>query len=211
VFFLSGSQAGKARTVTGYGDCAVEFASLTDAVAEGDAYAIMRGVYPWTQVLAAARMALSNTHVNAEDKTLVADGKALEYSLPSGVYNVKRLEVERAGRAGRLVSNHWREVMGKIRFDAGYAPYAGDTICLTYRKPHDLLTGAASEINAEIDLDWLSYKTADNLLWWALGTYGATQGYHIEERINRVMTALKGKNARRDAPDIMAHTAGGWI
>jgi hypothetical protein len=45
-----------------------------------------------------------------------------------------------------------------------------------------------------------------------MGVYGQAQEYRIEERMNKVMTALKGKSPRRDAPDIQLNTSSiyGW-
>lgn len=130
--------------------------------------------------------------------------------MPAGVYNIKDVRFQR-GNLIRLASHHWREVNGLLRFDPWFAPVANDVISIVYRKKHDDLINYASIINNEIDTEWLTYKTAENLLWWALGVYGSNAEFHIEERMNRIMTALKGRTARRDGPDIVLKTAGVYI
>lgn len=182
----------------------------TTAGVAGPRYAVIRGVYPWTQVLSAIQEALDMTHVTGVDSTLLGDGETINFTLPAGVYNLKIIRFTR-DTTSWLVSNHWREFGGQLRFDPYYAPVDGDTIDIVYRKPHDAITAYSTTINAEIDTDWLTYKTAENLLWWALGNYGSSAEYRIEERMNRVMAALKGKAARRDGPDIVLKTSGVYI
>lgn len=211
VFFLSGTHAGKAAAVGGYANNRLTFASLgAAAVGVGDRYAVMRGAYPLNQLLSGIQQALEMTHVIGEDETLSGDGETLEFALPAGVYDIKRVTFKR-DEFTYLASNHWREMSGKLRFDSGYAPVNGDVMRIVYRKAHDAIAAHTTVINNEIDTDWLTYKAAENLLWWALGVYGSTAEYKIEERMNRVMTMLKGRAARRDGPDIVMQTAGVYI
>jgi len=210
VFILSGTHEGKVAAVTGYASNRLTFSSLGSAIAAGVRYAVMRGVYPWEQILTSMETALSWTHVTDVDNTLEGDGETLEFTLPTGVYNVKGVQFLRDGKT-YLASNHWREINGVLRFDPYYAPADDDVITVIYRKAHDTLTSYSVEINSEINTDWLVYKTAEDLLWWALGTYNSAQEYRIEERMNRVMAELKTKTARRDGPDIVLRTAGIYI
>ena len=63
-------------------------------------------------------------------------------------------------------------------------------------------------INNEINVEWLKWAAAQELLWWGVSMYGQQVEYRIEERMNKVMAMLKGKTPRRE-PDIIIHTAGG--
>jgi len=182
----------------------------TTAGVAGPRYAVMRGVYPWAQVMSAMQQALDMTHVTGIDSTLLGDGETIDFDLPAGVYNLKGVTFTRDAYT-RLASNHWKEFNGQLRFDPYYAPVDGDTINIIYRKPHDAITSYSTTINTEIDQDWLTYKTAENLLWWALGVYSSSAEHKIEERMNRVMAALKGRTARRDGPDIVLKTSGVYI
>jgi hypothetical protein len=82
-----------------------------------------------------------------------------------------------------------------------------DVINIVYRAVHPDLALYSDTISNEINLEWLKYKAAEQLLWWGIGMYGQAQEYRIEERMNKILTALKGKAPRRDAPDIMVNTA----
>jgi hypothetical protein len=207
LFIKSGTHTGKALPILGYSSSKVTFTSLgLVPVAVNDRYALMRGVYPWNQIVTAIVQALDSTHVTGTDATLTGDGSTLEFTIPTGVYNIKRVEFIRDS-AERLVSNHWREVSGKLRFDYGYAPFADDVINIVYRAVHPDLALYSDTISNEINLEWLKYKAAEQLLWWGIGMYGQAQEYRIEERMNKILTALKGKAPRRDAPDIMVNTA----
>lgn len=212
VFFLSGAGAGKAAVITGYAGNRLTFASLgANPIAAGDRYAVMRGAYPLAQILSAMTQALDVTHVTGVASALRGDGETLEFTLPAEVRDVKGVEFEdiAAANSGRKISSHWQETSaGKLRFDYGYAPEDGYAIHVYYRKPHDEISAYSTEINAEIDTNWLTHKTAENLLWWGLGIYGNSLEYRIEERMNRMITALKGKAARRGGPDIIFKTAG---
>jgi hypothetical protein len=212
LFIRSGTHSGKVLAVTGYAASKLTFASLgATPIAAATRYAVMRGAYPFYQIITAIMQALDtpSAHVTGEDYALVGDGETLEFTLPAGVYNVKRVQFERAAYGiERMHSTHWREINGKLRFDDGYPPVDDDIIHVYYRKAHTELTTYSDIISDEINTEWLRYKAAEQLLWWGIGVYGGSQEYRLEERMNKVMTALKGKQARRDGPDIVVHTAG---
>lgn len=206
LFIKSGTHLGKALYVTGYDNHTLTFATQTGAIVSGDRFAVMRGIYPFNQIVTAVNQALEFTHVNAEDATLIGDGATLEFTLPTGVFNVKRVQFGRNTEI--LTSNHWRETGTKLRFDYGYAPVDGDTIRIVYRSLHNELSASSDVISNEIDREWLKFKAAEQLLWWGVSVYGNVPEYRIEEKMNKVIAALKGKQPRRDAPDIVMNTGG---
>jgi hypothetical protein len=181
----------------------------TTAGVAGPEYSVIRAAYPWRQIVSNIRQALDETHVTGDDDTLIGDGETLEFTLPTGVYDIKRVEFERVAWEERLPSHHWKEINGAIRFDYGYAPVDDDVIHLIYRDQHPALSTYATVISDEINLEWLKFKAAEKLLIWGLGQYRKDPEYMIEERMNIVLNNLRGKSPRRDAPEIMMHTAGG--
>jgi hypothetical protein len=180
----------------------------TTAGVAGPRYALARGLFPWEQVVAKLQSALDETWVTGEDATLTGDGETLDFALPTGVYDVKEVRLERAGRVDLALSTHWHEGNGGLRFDYGYAPYDGDVLHLFYRARHDELTGYATEIHTEIDRDWLALTAARELLMWGAEQYGAKGEMMIEDKLNMVLARLKGRTARF-FPDVMIKTAGG--
>lgn len=213
LWILSGTHTGKVFAITDFATTSgtVTFASVTGAIAAGVRYAICRSAYPWDQVVSAVQRALESTWVTGIDSTLDGDGETLEFTLPAGVYDVKKVEFENAAIAnsGYKISTHWRETSdGKLRFDYGYAPADGYTIHVYYRKLHDTITDYTTTISNEINAEWLKWTAAKELLWWGVTMHGQQVEYRIEERMNKVMANLQGRLPRRE-PDIMIRTAGG--
>jgi hypothetical protein len=179
----------------------------TTAGVAGPRYAVMRGVYPWQQIVTAINQALESTYIDGFDQTLIGDGETVEFTMPTGVYDIKRVESLRDSELVS-VSNHWREVNGKLRFDYGYAPVDADVINIVYKDQHAVLDTYEDTISSEINVEWLKYKAAEQLLWWGVNVYGNIPEYRIEEKMNKVLAMLKGKQPRRDGPDIILHTGG---
>jgi hypothetical protein len=218
LWIRSGTQANKILAITDFatttGLCT--FASLggVNTIAAADRYAIARASYPWDQIVSAIERALASTWVTGLDSTLTGatggDGTTLEFTLPTGVYDVKRVELQDSSDATseKRVSTHWRETHnGKLRFDYGYSPYDGDTIHIYYRDQHPDLTAYTVTISNEINVEWLKWASAQELLWWGVSQYGSQVEYRIEERMNKVIAMLKGKTPRR-SPDIILHSGG---
>lgn len=182
----------------------------TTAGVAGPRYAVVKGAFPYEQILAAIQTALSEekAYVMGEDDSLVGDGETLVFALPAGVSNVKKVKFERASVEGLLPSTHWHEEMGSLRFDDGCAPVSGDIMHVYYRKPHDEITGYDVTISNEIDREWLVLSSARELLFWAYGVYAKSSEYMIEDRLNKVLNQLKGKTARRTM-DVIVKTSGG--
>lgn len=212
IWILSGTHAGKVFAITDFVQSTgtVTFAAVTGAIAAGVRYAIARNAYPWDQVVSAIQSALDTTYITALDSTLTGDGQTLEFTLPSGVFDVLRIETEDTADAhsGKYPAHHWREIHnGKIRFDFGYAPDDDYTIHVYYKSYHPELTDYTTTINNEIDVEWLRYKAAQELLWWGVTMYGQQVEYRIEERMNKVMLGLQRRTARRGI-DITMSTPG---
>lgn len=184
-------------------------AAQTTAGVAGPRYTVVRGAYPWEQILGAMMSALDETYVEDDDGTLEGDGETLEFTLPVGVSDIKRVEYVRDGYEDRLKCNHWQEVGGKLRFDYGHAPYDGDAIHVISRITHPEISAYSTAINDEINPDWLALATARELLFWGASIYQKDAAYMIEERLNKVLAALKGRHPRREGADIMIKTAGG--
>lgn len=181
----------------------------TTAGVAGPRYAVIRSTYPWSVIVSKIQDALDETYVTGEDYSLVGDGTTLEFTLPTGVKDVKYVEIEDTSIPRRSISTHCRERLGKLRFDYGYAPEDDYVIHVFYKKTHDELTAYSTTISDEIDLEWLRYKAAEQLLWWAHNEYKGNPELGIDERMTKVVNALKGRYPRRDGPDFVIHTAGG--
>jgi hypothetical protein len=208
LWIQSGTNSGKVLTVTGNPSNKLNFAAITDSIAAGDRYSVARPIYPYNQIVSAIHQALDETYVEGEDATLTGDGTTLEFTLPSGVWDIKKVRIEHASYPEEnYFSAHWKEQGGKIKFDYGYAPDDDYSIRLYFRDQHPQLTAATSEIDAEIDTNWLKYKASEALLLWGMGVYKAAAEYRIEERMNLVLARLKTLSPRRGGPDMIVRSA----
>ena len=111
----------------------------------------------------------------------VADQEA--YALPSGVYNVKRVEIATSTSTPYyyIKHHHWTEKDGYIYFDTGFElPDAGYLIRLTYEVPSAELTTDAGTISNYIHPDLLKWEAAVNAYMWKQPNMG--EGSSILER-----------------------------
>ena len=208
LWIKSGTHADKVFTVTDFtAGGTVTFALVTGAIVAGVRYAIIRNTYPFDQIMSAIQRALDSTFTIDSDGTLSGDGTTLVFTLPAGVSNVIRVEMQdSSGR--RNTSNHVRELHnGTLRFDYGFAPNDGDVLVVYYKTPHPELVDYSTVIKDEINLDWLKHRAAVELLYWGVGMYGGQAEYRIEERMNKIMLGLKFKAPRR-SETVTIHTAG---
>lgn len=205
----SGTYAGQVISISSHYGNKVNWATaLAGAPATGTLFTIAPRVYPYTSIRAAIMRALYDTYVEAEDDTLVGDGETLEFTLPTGVFEVKKVRIQRATDATDFYySAHWHVKNGKIKFDFGYAPEDDYEVVLIHKTQHDLLSTYDDRIDNEIDYNWLKYQAAKYLLDYGMGKYGSQSEYRIEERMNFVMDALRGKSPRNSI-DVQIRSAG---
>lgn len=211
LWLLSGDNAGTYKTVSSHYNNTLSFTALTSTIANGDRYAVTRPIYPHAQIVNAIMQALWETHIESEDHTLEGDGETLVFSLPSGVSNIKRVytyDPDETTGESKSPSHHYRETHGEIKFDYGYAPDDGYLISIVYKDEHPDLTEPDDTLNTEIDEKWLRYKAAEMLLLWGLATYHGLVEYHIEDRMNVVLSRLSKLTARHDTPSFQITTAG---
>lgn len=209
----SGTHARKILSVTGHYSNKLTFATPGTAIQAGDRYTVARDIYPYQRIKSAINTVLQETHIEAKDSTLEGDGETLSFTLPDGVWDVKRVYFTDPGNpTEEKISTHWKEqytgTTRKLKFDYGCQPNDGYTINVIYRDQHPELTTYSSEINAEINTEWLKYKSAESLLLWAVGKYQTQSEYRVEERMNMVLERLKRMSARMGGPDVIVKTAG---
>jgi hypothetical protein len=181
----------------------------TTASIAGPRYTLIRGAYPWDQLIGSLNTAFDdeNSFVTHEDETLTGDGSTKEFTLPAGVSRIYAVRFKRSSDASyHPPSSHWSERNGKLVF--AYAPFRGDTLHIFYRKHHDDVSLYSDTIHIEINTEWLALATAKELLFWGAQQYGKKSEYMIEERLNNVLNALKGMQPRIGGPDVMITTAG---
>lgn len=156
IFFLSGANAGRSRVITGWSDITktFTFAALPDAVQAGDLYAATDVRYPRAALVAALNAALTEIgRVEVIDETTTGVADELEYNLPSGVTDVRRVSI-----AGKVNLN-WQVNAGVLEFDDGFGPAEDDVIRIYHVAPHADVSADSDIISPTIPPDRAIWTT----------------------------------------------------
>lgn len=182
IFFLTGTNAGKYTMVTDYDGTTGTFTfSTMAAVVSGvlyEACALSSGANMY-DIITAINQALFElgdipTLIDYDDdNTLISDTDAEEYTLPTGVQNVRKMWVAGATSSPYKWKNftHFSENDGMLHIPYQYTGYLGDgyPLRLKYYAAHDTLDTYEDEVNPNVNKQWLTYAASVNLLR-SLGT-----------------------------------------
>ena len=213
IFFLSGTHAGKYAVVTNFTQGIVTFATMGTSVGTAR-YAIIDRTFPINDILKSINAALQDdaAKVTGTDETLTGDGSTVEFTLPTGISDVKEVEfVNTSANPDYVTKNfHWNERNGKLIFDpnpglisttgsylSAYAPPNGDTIRIIYRKPHDEVTTYSDVIDTELNETWLKLRAAEEALKWVIRTRGENPTQRYAEFLQDVRNSLQKTRAMR--------------
>ena len=166
IWFLSGTNDELSRAITNWANATgtFTFAAVSAKTEAGDDYAV--SPIDWSrdeliEAINAARQTIGG--VPAEDESLVTVADQMDYDLPSGIYNVKRVEEAMATSSPYLYvpHSHWEEIGGKISFDEETQPKTTDyKIRLTYQVPPTDLTTDTGAISNYVHIDMLKWIAA---------------------------------------------------
>jgi hypothetical protein len=166
-WILSGANAGKCGAIKNVSGGAVTLdVALPGAVVAGDQYAIAVKDFPLKLLRMAVNAILSTYPIAKFDETLVANVQIEDYTLPTGVSDVRRMEIASNDTAPYSfeVVHRWREYPGKITY---YGDYCGDDagkkIRLTYVGHHGEINDA-DEINNAVNPNYL--RAAASVVLW---------------------------------------------
>ena len=178
IWITSGTHIGKSRDITSWDlpTFTFTFPTLTTAVAAGVTYAVAGSDYPREKLIQALNLGILKLNgVIKLDETLTVVPYQEEYTLPTGVTDIKRIEIAQFATAPYYFSPnlYWEVVEGKIRFDPGAAPDQGYTMRIFHNVlPADLVNDA-DVIDAQIPRKY----------WFAAGAY-----YALKARIAHTKT-----------------------
>lgn len=137
--------------------------TLTSAIEAGDMYAVAPGKFDKIQLKQAILRSLREVRVPAVNTELVTVNDQGEYTLPDGVSNILKVEIE-GYEDHYWTSHHWHEHNGTLYFTEGFFPdYDGNTIRIWYETSYGDIAEDA-DINPAINLDWLKWSAAA-FLW----------------------------------------------
>lgn len=213
LWLKSGDLARTAVMVDGHANQRLTFEALDEAIVSGVRYSVTHGAFPLEQMYGAIQTALDETWVTGHDESLTGDGETLRFTLPVGVREIKEIWFERASENDRRgILTHWDvdHTTGELVFEDGYPPRDADVLHVYHKTRHDEVVDYTTEIHAEINQHWLTLAAARELLFWGRAMYGDKRPtLMIDDRLNKILNALKGKRARLGLPEVMMKTAGG--
>ena len=200
LWFITGDLAGKTAVVTDWTQSSKTFTFATQTAAPGASkrYAFLDKDYPRDVLRQAVNMALQTIGGVPDIYTLstfVTVANQEDYTLPAGVYNVKKVEIATSTTTPYYYAPHyhWREIDGLIKFDTNTAPTsAGYLIRLTYVVQPGELDDDTDTISDYIHPDRLKWTAAVNALLWKLPTMGeqsqaVTQKLQMATQMERMM------------------------
>lgn len=161
LWVLSGTNSGLCQVIKSFNESTLTLpATLTAAIAAGNTYAIATSEYPKHKLKQAVLTILRYAPILKTDDSLDVLANTEEYSLPSGVSNIKRVEV--AGSTSspyQFTPNHfWKEWNGKVVFESGKEPSeTGYPIRLWYEGEHGEIAESGS-ILTSVDKEWLIWS-----------------------------------------------------
>lgn len=173
LWITSGTHSGKSRKITDWALSGTTFTipTTTTAAGAGVTYSVIDGNWPQDKLVEFINRALVEIgDVPQDDASLTTVAEQEEYTLPSGVYNVRQVEIARelaAPYAYQQQYGNWYERDGVLRFATGREPQEDDyLIRLTYMAPHAALTADTGTVSQYIHPDLLVWTAAVHAWRW---------------------------------------------
>jgi len=139
IWLLSGTNhAGLTLKVKTFGEGTFTFYNtLSNAVVAGIKYAAVNNQFTFDQLLEAVNYALGSRKSMMLDTTLTGTGTQEEFDLPSGVSDVRRVEIAKSTSEpyGYARSYYWQEIYGHLMFYSN-VPASGMPIRIWYAGYH---------------------------------------------------------------------------
>ncbi len=139
--------------------------TLTDAIVAGDEYGLVQPKFNLNLLKQAANNAITSDRALNTDETLVVVADQEAYILPTGVGNVKRVEIANNSAApyDYEINYYWHEANGKLYFDVDKLPSdVGNKIRVWYMGLRSALAVTA-ELPEDITYEWALWQTVVNL------------------------------------------------
>jgi len=173
LWITSGTHSGKSRKITDWALSGTTFTipTTTTAAGSGVSYAVIDGNWPQDKLVEFVNRALVEIgDVPQTDASLTTTATLEAYALPTGVYNVRQVEIASELDTPYYYQHQhgtWVEREGTLYFASGREPQEDDfLIRLTYMAPHAALTTDATTISDYIHADLLVWTAAVHAWRW---------------------------------------------
>ena len=176
IWITSGTDNGKSRKITDWALSGTTFTvpTLTDAPGSGASYSVIHGDWPQDKLWEFINRALTEIgDIPNYDTTLTTVANQEEYTLPSGVLDVRNVEVAASTAAPYSYQPYhgvWSvTTAGKLKFRTGREPdTTGYTIRLTYVDEHAALTADSGVVSSYVHINRLIWSAAIHAWNWRI-------------------------------------------
>jgi len=176
LWMTSGTDLGKSRKITDWALSGTTFTvpTMTSAPGSGAAYSVITADWPQDKLWDFINEALQDMgDVPVQDSTLTTVADQEQYTLPSGVYDVRLVEVATSKTAPYDYQPYhgvWKEIpSGKLEFATGREPVdTGYLIRLTYMGVHAAFTADTSAVSTYIHINRLKWAAAVHAWRWRI-------------------------------------------
>ena len=210
LWILSGTYSGSVLEVTASSQAnkRLTFAALATAIVAGVKYLVSHPDFPYQELVRAVNLALDEIGKTvAIDATLAGVSGTYVYTLPTGVFNLVKVELVRDSIP--YLCSHCTERNGTLIFDTGYSPQDGDVIRLHWLKAHANLSVSTDAVDDDIDIEYLTWTAAIYALRWGLAQYQKDPQRNVAEWLNEALGRQeKAKKSNRGVPEVMVRTSG---
>jgi hypothetical protein len=212
IWIMSGTQVGACLKIKSFsGNTITFFDTLSGAIVAGVEYYVFPPEYAMDELRHAIQIALNELgDIVDSDDTLTTDPDDEYYALPSGVYNIFRVEIATsdADPYGYYPNYYWKELNGNLHFLAGKKPGTdGFKIRLWYKAPHASVFEYSDTISDSVDRSWLSWAGVAGVLRNSIAVTGKDKAINID-LLNQAMMReqdLRNRQNRKNmvivAPD----------
>jgi hypothetical protein len=174
IWFKNGSFAGKYRVITDFIASADTFffSALSGSTMPGTGIAVMRGDWPVDKLVAFINQGIADIGLLPQvNESLTTTANQERYTLPGGVYNVKKVAISVPSSSPVVYAPHWdwEELSGKLCFAPGTFPQDdGCTIRINYIARPAILSADSDTINDLIHPERLLWAAAVHAWRWRM-------------------------------------------
>jgi hypothetical protein len=191
LWIMSGTQIGSCVRIASYVDNTMTFSALSGAIVAGVEYYALPKEFTLDAIRNAIQASMGEVgEYLAIDESLTTDTDDEVYTLPSGVYNIYRVEIASSddNPYNYQTNYYWKEVNGYLNFMPSKKPGTdGYKIRLWYKKQHASVFDPSDDIDTAIDRNWLKWAAVVHVLRNSIAVKGKDKAISID-LLNQAIT-----------------------
>ena len=191
LWITSGTQAGRCIKILTYVDNTMTFAALDGAVVAGVEYYALPKEFTQDAIKTAIQASLQELgDIITVDETLTTNTDDEVYTLPTGVYNILRIEIASSDTAPYQYAPNffWRELGGYLYFTPSKKPGTDSyKMRLWYKAPHGDVFDDTDVIDNAVDRSWLKWAAVSHVLRNSISVKGKDKSISVD-MLNQALT-----------------------